>query len=340
MSGDDSTARARPKSATLTCQRRSGPSGSPSRAGACRRQPEQHVLRLDVAVDHADAVRRSERAQHRLQDVGGFGHRQRPLLGEPAPQRRPGDQLHHQEHAIAGRAAVGALVGDRDGVWRGQLRRRFGLPVKPGDEQRIPGERRMHDLHRNRPVESSVDSGVDRGHAAGGEPVADLVAAVEQDPDQGIGDRRVHDRSLWSASRRRRPQNPPSCACRCSAYVLNRAGIRRRSSCRALRGSPAALKALMSLSERDPPRPRSRAAQHACGTVRSGSTPRAVPSSATNTGAEAAVVTMQHVLTSLRSRWTPSCWTWTAYWCTRNRSSRGRTPSSAGSSRPAASSSS
>ena len=190
------------------------------RPGARRRQPEQHVLRLDVAVDHADAVRRGERPQDRLQDVDGLGDRQRPLLAEPLPQRRPLDQLHHQEHPVACRAPVDALVGDGDGVGRGQLRRRLGLPVEPGDEQRVPGERRVHDLHCDRAVESPVDRRVHRGHAACGEPVANLIAAVEDDPDHGIGDRRVHDRSVRSASRRCRPRDPPPCSSRTIRHLV------------------------------------------------------------------------------------------------------------------------
>ena len=214
---------------------------SACRARASGWQAEQHVLGFDVAVDHAGQVRRGECPQHRLQDVESLGHRQRALLGKPAPQRRAAHQLHDQEHAVARQAAVGALVCDGDGIGSGQLGRRLGLTVEPGHEQGVPGEGRMHDLHRDGTVESRVDGRVDRGHAPGRQPVADLVAAVEQDPDQGIGDRRVHDRSLRSEYSWRRPQNPPSCACRGSAHVLNRAGIRRRSSCRGaprLAGSP------------------------------------------------------------------------------------------------------
>jgi hypothetical protein len=123
-------------------------------------------------VDHAEAVRGGERPQDRVQDVDGLGHRQRPLLGEPLPQRRPADELHHEEHPLAVRAPagalvgasvgdsagalagalVGALIGDGDGVRRGQLRCRLRLAVEPGDEQRVAGKRRVHDLHCDRAV--------------------------------------------------------------------------------------------------------------------------------------------------------------------------------------------
>jgi hypothetical protein len=65
-------------------------------------EPEQHALRADVAVDHAALVGGGQRVRQLVRD-GDHGARGHGLGGaEERPQRRPLDQLGHDEQLVAG----------------------------------------------------------------------------------------------------------------------------------------------------------------------------------------------------------------------------------------------
>ena len=79
-----------------------------------------------------------------------------------------------------------ALVEDRDHVGMGELGRSPGLAVELAGELRVVTETDVHHLDRDGPRQPGVDGLVDGRHAAAGEPLGDLVATVQQLPDQGV----------------------------------------------------------------------------------------------------------------------------------------------------------
>jgi hypothetical protein len=162
---------------------------------------DQHVLRLDVAVHDAGAVRGGQPGQHGLQDGEGLGD------GEPAAglqqvaQGAPADQLHDEED----QALVAALVADRDDVGVAEHRRRARLPGEPVDERGVVDEVVGHDLDRDRAAQPQVGGGVDGRHATAREPLLEAVAPLEDQADHGVGHGCVHAAECRSAGRRWRP---------------------------------------------------------------------------------------------------------------------------------------
>ena len=64
---------------------------------------EQHVGRLDVAMDDAGRVGRIECRRHLGPDPGDVGRRQSSITGEPFGERSSGDEFHHDvEHPVVG----------------------------------------------------------------------------------------------------------------------------------------------------------------------------------------------------------------------------------------------
>ena len=144
---------------------------------------QDDVLRLDVAVDQAGAVRGAQRLQHRVEDVQRGAGGQRALGLHDLTQRVPVDQLHGEEHA----ALVVALVVDRDDVGVAQPGGRARFAPEPADEGLVGGQARAHHLQCHLAVEPLVQGHVDRGHAAVGDVRQDAVPAVEHLADEGRG---------------------------------------------------------------------------------------------------------------------------------------------------------
>ncbi len=153
---------------------------------------EEDVLGLDVAVDEAGLVGGAERRQDRFEHLERLPRAEVAAGPDQVAQRPPAHELHREEHV----ALVGALVVDGDDVGVGQPSGRVRLTDEPADELLVVGQARVHDLERDRAVEAVVVGLVDRGHAAAGEAGTDVVAPVEQLPDKGVADSRVHERSL------------------------------------------------------------------------------------------------------------------------------------------------
>jgi len=130
---------------------------------------DQHVVRFEVAVDHAGRVRRGEPfagGDERAHDVAP-----RPLLArQPQRQRLALDQLHRDEHGLADRADV----VDRDHVRMRQPGERLGLAQHPRRRARRAGLARPHHLERDAAVEVGVVRGVDDAHAARADPLLDV----------------------------------------------------------------------------------------------------------------------------------------------------------------------
>ena len=159
------TARARPKSATLTVPL----SLMMTFSGLTSRW----IRPLAWASASARAPARARR---------GRPGAQRPLLVEHLAQGQAGDVLHREED----RAVVLALVVDGDDVGVGQGCRGARLPAEAGDEALVVDEVRAHDLERDLAVEPLVDAEVDGGHSAVGDATEHAVAAVEGAPDERV----------------------------------------------------------------------------------------------------------------------------------------------------------
>ena len=141
---------------------------------------EQDVLRLDVAVHEPGAVRRGQRAQHRLHDRDGLGGAEPAAFAQQVAQRAALDELHDQEDVVPVRVDLVALVVDGDGVEVGEPGGGARLAGEPVAERRVGGQRRGHDLDRDEPVEPLVDGRVHRGHPAARDTLQDPVAALER----------------------------------------------------------------------------------------------------------------------------------------------------------------
>jgi len=64
---------------------------------------EEHVVRLDIAMDHAFGVSVGQRVRHLAQNPHRFAHRQLPLAGQLGAQRLALDERHDVVEEIAGR---------------------------------------------------------------------------------------------------------------------------------------------------------------------------------------------------------------------------------------------
>ena len=124
---------------------------------------EQHVGRLDVAVDEPGPVGGVER----LGDLGGQPGRlprvDRRRVVEALAQRAPGHQLHHDRLG----AVLRAGVVDRDDARVGEAGGGDRLLAEPGDEAVVGGEVGVEQLHRDLAAQDLVGAAPHLGHAAG-----------------------------------------------------------------------------------------------------------------------------------------------------------------------------
>jgi hypothetical protein len=158
--------------------------GGPGHAEVGHRDParaiDEHVARLDVAMDQA----------------GGVGGRQpapgldveahdlipaRPLAGQVLAERRPLDELHRQEHPARGLAD---LV-DRDDVRVRQLGQGLGLADQPGRGVGAAGPG-LENLDRHPAVEVWIVGRVDLAHAASADLPLDHEAADHRPRPQPV----------------------------------------------------------------------------------------------------------------------------------------------------------
>ena len=160
---------------------------------------DQHVLRFDVAVHDAGAVRCGQPVDHRVQQAERFVDGQRSASTDQLAQRLAEHQLHRQEGVVA----VRPLVGDRHDVRVGQARRGVCLAAEPRDECVVAGQVGAHHLERDVAFEAQVGRDEHRAHSAVGEVPGDAVSAVDHPSD----DRRLTD---WT-----HPQILSSFACCC-----------------------------------------------------------------------------------------------------------------------------
>jgi hypothetical protein len=133
---------------------------------------EQHVRRLDVAVDEPARMGRIQGRGDRRHDRGDPVGRERSLPVEQRPHVAAGDVAHRDEQDAA---RLAGLV-QRDDVRVIDGGGGLGLPVEPLPERLVGGQRRSQDLERDDPAELLVASTEYRRHPA----VPDLL--LEQVP--------------------------------------------------------------------------------------------------------------------------------------------------------------
>ena len=175
--------------------------GAAARAGLVG---HDHVLRLDVAVDHAAVVRVGQRVGEREPDPDDVAVGQRGV-GLELGQRAPLDELGDEVPA----AVLLAGVEERDDA----------LVVEPGDGDGLAlGAFRVgavggHDLDGDRAPEALVAGGVDGPEATGAEARSEPVAAHRQ---AGLGDRRQLFRGRHPTSFHAREAPPSRCIRGCT----------------------------------------------------------------------------------------------------------------------------
>jgi hypothetical protein len=106
---------------------------------------EQDVVRLDVAVHHAQLVRLGERGRDLGEQVGGLGRRERPERAQPPPQAAAGHVVHHQGE----RAADAEQVPDADDVLVPHHHQDRAFLDEPDDQLRLPEQPLVQQLHRH-----------------------------------------------------------------------------------------------------------------------------------------------------------------------------------------------
>ncbi len=134
---------------------------------------EQHVLRLDVAVDDAVLVGINERLRHVPEDAQGLAHGERSAR-ELHSQRFAVGERHHIKQKSIGRAAVEQRQNVR------MLQRRGGLDFL---HEALGAEHRrefgLEQLERDFAIVLQVLGAIDACHAALAEVAEDAIAASE-----------------------------------------------------------------------------------------------------------------------------------------------------------------
>jgi hypothetical protein len=150
-------------------------------AGALGRAREEHVLRLEVAVDDAVGVGVRQRVGERREQGRRLGPGEAPARGEPRRERLARGVRHRQ-------AARREAVVERDLVvgearHHARVRRQLGEDARLAAEAlargRRPGERRVQHLERDRAVEQPVAGEEHDAGGAAAQLAHHLVAGAE-----------------------------------------------------------------------------------------------------------------------------------------------------------------
>ena len=134
---------------------------------------QQHVGRLDVAVDDAARVGRVERLEDLLGDARGGQRLERAALLDHGAEVAAVDQLHDDERV----ARLHAVVEDVDDVRMAQRGGRLRLLAEAGDERRVAAVLGAQNLDRHVAAQLRVVAAKDGRHAALAEQLDQAVAA-------------------------------------------------------------------------------------------------------------------------------------------------------------------
>lgn len=132
---------------------------------------DQHVRRLEVAMDEPGVVGGQEPATGLDERVEDLLRRSRSLL-EPRPQGRARDQLHREDDVLPDHHHV----EDVHDVGMRQAGHRLGLAPQP-DVARLALRHRVQELDRDPSVELGIVRRIHRAHASLTQRVEDHVAA-------------------------------------------------------------------------------------------------------------------------------------------------------------------
>ena len=131
---------------------------------------QQHVVRLDVAMDDPVLVRKRECVNHVPDQTNGISDRQLTRARQPGPQRLALDERHHEIQEPFGFARI----VQRQDVGMGQFRCNGDLAEKPLRAQRRR-QFRAQDLYGDLPVVLHVLREEYGRHAAGTDFALDVV---------------------------------------------------------------------------------------------------------------------------------------------------------------------
>ena len=141
---------------------------------------DDHVVRLEVTVDHAAPVREPGRVEDLDAEVDRPLLAERRLLAQEIPQSSAGQVLHRD---VVGPVVLAAVV-DRDHVRVLQPGGRRGLAAEALDELVVAREPTVQHLQRHLAAKVRVIREVDVGHPSRADPAPDVVPAVY---DRSVG---------------------------------------------------------------------------------------------------------------------------------------------------------
>jgi hypothetical protein len=146
---------------------------------------QKHIVRLEIAVDHALVVSRFDRFAQPLADVNHRDIAEGAELIDVGVQIEPGQVLaHHVLPAL--RRATNVIRADHAGVLDGSSRLRLALEAHL--QVGVHGQVRMQDLDRKALVrQPRMPRLVHSAHAALAQDVAHHVRVLERHADQRIG---------------------------------------------------------------------------------------------------------------------------------------------------------
>ena len=146
---------------------------------------DEHVVRLDVAVDDAVPVREAQRREDLPRVVDCEVDRRRSARDDQLLERAPIEVLHRD---VVGALRLAAVV-DRDDVRMREAGGVLRLAAEALDELVVARVAVVQDLDRDAAAEHLVLGEVDVRHPARAELAHDAVAPVEERVDQGVGNR-------------------------------------------------------------------------------------------------------------------------------------------------------
>src|ERR1035437_2985606 len=135
----------------------------------------EHVVRLDVAMDDTVRVGVGEGVGDVAQNAERLGNRQLVLFGETRAERLAGDE----RHGVVEQAVLGARAEERNDMRMLKLGRELDLALEALDAQ-AGGEIRGQHLEHDLPIEIEVGNEEYARHAAAAELTLDDVAASDR----------------------------------------------------------------------------------------------------------------------------------------------------------------